>query len=92
MHCDSVWRMYSGLDSRKENRMPTGPRGEHRPADLIGTAIKVARLATGEITEELRTPSGRVRSGQAGAQARANNMSKEDRSAVARKAAAARWG
>jgi hypothetical protein len=71
--------------------MPTGPRGERRPADLIGAAVKVARIATGEIVEELRPSSGRVRSGQAGAKARAESMSKQDRVAVAQKAAAARW-
>jgi hypothetical protein len=71
--------------------MPTGPRGEKRPADLIGAAVNVAKIATGEVVEELRTPSGRTRSGQAGAKARSENMSKEERIAVAKKAAAARW-
>lgn len=33
--------------------MPRGPRGEKRPADVIGTAIMVAKIATGEIEEEL---------------------------------------
>jgi hypothetical protein len=33
--------------------MPKGPRGEKRPADVVGNAVKVARLATGEETEEL---------------------------------------
>lgn len=28
--------------------MPKGPRGEKRPADVIGAAILVARIATGE--------------------------------------------
>jgi hypothetical protein len=28
--------------------MPHRPRGEKRPADVIGTAIKVMRIATGE--------------------------------------------
>ena len=32
--------------------MPKGPRGERRPADVIGNAIKVARIATGEIEED----------------------------------------
>lgn len=72
--------------------MATGPRGERRPSDVIGTAIMVGRIATGEIEEQKRDPSGKVRSGLAGAKARAENMSKEERSAVARKAAAARWG
>jgi hypothetical protein len=34
--------------------MPRGPRGEKRPADVIGAAIMVAKIATGEI---LDTPS-----------------------------------
>ena len=28
--------------------MPTGPKGEKRPADVIGNAVKVMRIATGE--------------------------------------------
>lgn len=28
--------------------MPTGPKGEKRPADVIGNAVKIARIATGE--------------------------------------------
>ena len=72
--------------------MPKGPRGESRPANLIGCAVKVARLSVEDETEALKEPSGRVRSGHAGAAARAANMSREERVAVARKAAAARWG
>ncbi len=71
--------------------MPTGPRGEKRPADVIGAAIMVARIATGEITESLPTKSCRVRSGNAGAKARAKKLSKEKRSEIARLAAHARW-
>ena len=71
--------------------MPRGPKGETRPADAIGCAVMVARLATGEITEELREPSGKIRSGLAGAKARAESMSKEGRVLVAKKAANARW-
>ena len=33
--------------------MPKGPRGEKRPADVIGAAVRVMRIATGEETEEL---------------------------------------
>jgi hypothetical protein len=29
--------------------MPRGPKGEKRPADAIGAAIMVGRIATGEI-------------------------------------------
>jgi hypothetical protein len=28
--------------------MPKGPRGEKRPGDVIGAAIKAAKIATGE--------------------------------------------
>jgi hypothetical protein len=28
--------------------MPNGPKGEKRPADIVGNAIKVARTAAGE--------------------------------------------
>ncbi len=35
--------------------MPRGPRGEKRPADVIGNAVHVMRIATGE-TEESRNP------------------------------------
>ena len=51
----------------------------------------VAKLATGEITEDLKEPSGKVRSGPAGAQARAANLTVERQSEIARKAAAGRW-
>jgi len=32
--------------------MPTGPKGQRRPADVIGNAIRVAQIATGEAEEE----------------------------------------
>ncbi len=31
--------------------MPKGPKGERRPADAIGNAIMIGRIATGEIEE-----------------------------------------
>jgi len=71
--------------------MPRGPQGQRRSADVIGCAVMVAKIATGEIVENLEPKSGRVRSGRAGAKARAKSLSAEDRSKIARKAAAARW-
>jgi hypothetical protein len=32
--------------------MPRGPRGEKRAADVIGNAVKVMPIATGEETDE----------------------------------------
>jgi hypothetical protein len=90
--CPGASLRYILSEEQEGNPMPTGPRGERRPADVIGCAVAVARLSVGDATEATKEPSGRVRSGQAGAKARAEGMSKEDRSAVARKAAAARWG
>jgi hypothetical protein len=72
--------------------MPRGPKGEKRPADVIGNAVHVMRIATGEISETLATKSGKVRSGKAGAKARAAKLTPRRRRAIAKKAAAARWG
>ena len=71
--------------------MPRGPRGEKRPADAIGCAVTVAKIATGEVSEKLESKSGRVRSGRAGADARAKKLTQEQRKEIARKAASARW-
>ena len=36
--------------------MPRGPKGEKRPADVIGNAVHVMRIATGEIEDRAATP------------------------------------
>ncbi len=72
--------------------MPKGRRGEKRPADAIGCAIMVAKIATGEIVEELKPKSGRVKSGHAGAKARSKKLTQKQRSDIAKKAAKTRWG
>jgi hypothetical protein len=36
--------------------MPKGPKGEKRPADTVGAAIKAARIATGEEEEDIDAP------------------------------------
>lgn len=71
--------------------MPTGPNGQKRPADVTSNAVHVMRIATGEIQEGLKKPGGKVRSGKAGATARAAKLTPEARAEIARKAAAARW-
>jgi len=50
----------SQMQQRKEKEMPRGPRGEKRPADVIGAAVMVGKIATGEIEEKPQTKSGRV--------------------------------
>ena len=34
--------------------MPTGPKGQKRPADVIGNAVRVMRIATGEETDDVQ--------------------------------------
>jgi hypothetical protein len=72
--------------------MPKGPQGQKRPADTVAAAILVAKIATGETEEKFKAPSGKVRSGKAGGKARAEKLTAEQRSLVAKKAAGARWG
>ena len=72
--------------------MPQGPNGQKRPADAIGLAVHVARIATGEIEDtELKQPAKRA-SGLAGSKARQENTTEAQRREIAERAAAARWG
>ena len=73
--------------------MPKGPRGEKRPADVIGNAVKVMRIATGEETEELPEPGKEYarKGGLLGGNARALALTPKQRSEIARLAAKARW-
>lgn len=74
--------------------MPKGPKGEKRPADVIGNAVKIAQIATGEIEDD-KTEDGKDKAAQAlgrkGGKARAEKLSKEQRSEIAKKAARSRW-
>jgi len=75
--------------------MPKGPRGERRPGDVVSAAVKVARLAVGDETEELAENDGKDPAAKAlgakGGAARAKSLSAEQRSKIAKKAAAKRW-
>jgi hypothetical protein len=71
--------------------MPRGPGGEKRPADVIGCAVKVARISVEDEPDETQPLSGRTRSGIAGGKARAESLSDEKRAAIARTAAQSRW-
>lgn len=76
--------------------MPKGPRGEKRPADVVGAAVMVARIATGEISERrvVKNPNAAALGklgGQKGGKARAASLSPEKRREIARKAAKKRW-
>lgn len=71
--------------------MPKGPQGQKRPSDPARNALKILKLATGEIEEHLQEPSPPSLHAQAGGHARAKQLTKTERSAIARKAALARW-
>ncbi len=71
--------------------MPKGPRGEKRPADVIGAAVKLMRIATGQETEEVAVRSAAAELGSRGGKARAAKLSKRKRADIAKKAAKARW-
>jgi hypothetical protein len=74
--------------------MPRGPKGEKRPADVIGAAVMIGKIATGEIND-LTTDDGKnaaaVALGRMGGKARAEGMTAKRRKEIAKKAAAKRW-
>ncbi len=74
--------------------MPKGPKGQKRPADVIGAAVKVAKIATGEIEEDIDDDGkdkAAVELGRKGGKARAAKMTPEQRREIAKKAARKRW-
>jgi hypothetical protein len=75
--------------------MPRGPKGERRPRDVIGNAVHVMRIATGQIEDKI-TDDGKnaaaVALGRMGGKARAEGLSKKRRKEIAQKAAKERWG
>ena len=77
------------------NLIPTGPKGQKRPADVIGNAVRVMQIATGEIDEATPVDDGKDPAAKAlgakGGRKRAENMTPERRSEIAKKAAKKRW-
>ena len=75
--------------------MPTGPKGQKRPADVIGNAVRVMKIATGEIEESAPVDDGKdpaaVAMGKKGGAARAKAMTPERRAEIAKAAAEKRW-
>jgi acyl-CoA reductase-like NAD-dependent aldehyde dehydrogenase len=73
-----------------------GPKGQKRPADVIGNAVKVVRIATGEEEEEFegQGDDGKDKAAQSlgrrSGKARAEKLTAEERAEIARKAAAKR--
>ena len=74
--------------------MPRGPKGQKRPADVIGNAVRVMQVATGEAEEEYNEDGkdkAAVALGKKGGKARASKLSPERRAEIAREAARKRW-
>ncbi|HEY2530382.1 MAG TPA: RNA-binding protein [Xanthobacteraceae bacterium] len=75
--------------------MPKGSRGEKLPADVIGGAVKVMRIATIEEPDDREdtptlTPGQQLR--KLGGVARAKSLTAEQRQEIAREGATKRWG
>ena len=74
--------------------MPKGPNGEKRPADVVGAAVMVAKIATGEIdntTEDDGKDPAAKALGAKGGHARAASLTPSRRREIAKFAAASRW-
>ncbi len=75
--------------------MPKGPRGEKRPGDVIGTAVMVAKIATGEVDESTDVDDGKDKAaqetGRKGGAARASKLTPQQRTNISKKAANTRW-
>jgi hypothetical protein len=73
--------------------MPTGPKGERRPADVIGNAVKIMRIVTGDEPEDYASAKDAAAQerGSIGGKKRAESLSKERRTEIAKKAARSKW-
>ena len=73
--------------------MPKGPKGQKRPADVIGAAVMVGRIVTGEV-EDTKADAGKAYARKGwlkGGLSRAAKLTPKERAAIAKKAARARW-
>ena len=72
------------------------PQHPKRPTDVASNAVHVMRVLTGEAEDTAPTDDGKDPAAKAlgakGGTARAKSMTAEQRSDIARKAAAKRWG
>jgi hypothetical protein len=75
--------------------MPRGPKGQKRPKDVIGNAVKVMPILTGGEREDFGADDGKDKAaqslGQRGGKARAKTLSPKRRTEIAKKAAQKRW-
>ncbi len=74
--------------------MHKGPKGQKRPADVIGNAVLVAQMATDKDEDEFegdgQDPAAKTL-GKRGGEAGAAKLTPEHRREIAKKAAQKRW-
>ena len=74
--------------------MAKGPNGEKRPADAVGLAVMIGRIATGEV-EDVAPDDGKDKAAQAlgkkGGAARSAKLSAKEKTEIASNAAKSRW-
>ena len=66
-------------------------RKQKRPRDANQLAKSIVDIATGQVSEDDRDVEAQRRGGRIGGQARAKKLTPDERSEIARAAAAARW-
>ena len=76
--------------------MPRGPNGEWRPPDPVARAVHIGKLATGQIEETFEPPrqddpAAASRRASNAAKASAASRTPEERRALAKSGADARW-
>ena len=83
-----------GVPIPRRTTMLKRPQGQKRPRDVVSNAVKVMRIATGEEEEEYEDDgkdSAAKAFGAKGGKARAEKLTPEQRSEIARMAVAGRW-
>ena len=72
--------------------MAKNPKTPSRPRDMSQLAKRIVDITTGEETDDIPEPTPEEERAAKGGAARAAKLTPEERSEIARKAAAARWG
>ena len=72
--------------------MAKNPKTPRRPRDVSQLAKRIVDITTGEETDDIPEPTPEEERAAKGGAARAAKLTPEERSAIAKKAAQARWG
>ena len=72
--------------------MAKNPKTPRRPRDMSQLAKRIVDITTGDQTDDIPEPTPEEERAAKGGAARAAKLTPEERSAIAKKAARARWG